>query len=91
MVGFLPAAVLTGWLASKGWDRNPLTAFATMLLGTVVLYAIGTVWFAQWANGTGLGWESTWTYAVQPFLLGDLIKIVAVVIVFPGMWSLMKR
>ncbi|MGO4832999.1 biotin transporter BioY, partial [Rhizobiaceae sp. 2RAB30] len=28
LAGYLPAAMLAGWLAMRGWDRNPLGAMA---------------------------------------------------------------
>ena len=100
LFGFLPAAVLTGWLAEKGWDRNNLTALAAMMLGTLLLYAFGTPWFALFATSisqagevtrNGLGWSSTWQYAVQPFLIGDVVKMLAAALIFPELWQRVKR
>ena len=100
LFGFLPAAVLTGWLAEKGWDRNKFTALAAMMLGTLLLYALGTPWFALFATSisqagevtrNGLGWSSTWQYAVQPFLIGDVVKMLAAALIFPELWRRVKR
>lgn len=88
LFGFLPAAVLTGWLAEKGWDRNNFTALAAMMLGTLLLYAFGTPWLALFV---GLGWSDTWQYGMQPFLIGDVVKMLAAALIFPELWRRVKR
>lgn len=88
LFGFLPAAVLTGWLAEKGWDRNNFTALAAMMLGTLLLYAFGTPWLVL---VVGLGWSDTWQYGMQPFLIGDVVKMLAAALIFPELWRRVKR
>ena len=41
LIAFPFAAALTGWLAARGWDRQPFTMFAAMLLGSAVIFALG--------------------------------------------------
>ena len=75
LVGYLPCALLTGLAVGPKAASAPkwrLPAF--MVLGTAVLYLIGTAWFMiQTKNplGAALG------MCVIPFLPGDAIKIVA--------------
>ena len=38
LVGFIVAALLTGWLAQRQWDRRFNSAVAAMLSGSVVIY-----------------------------------------------------
>lgn len=77
LVGYLPCALLTG-LGVQNDRKRPekprWQAFAAMVAGTVVLYAIGTAWFMlQTKNPLG----AAMGMCVIPFLPGDAIKIAA--------------
>jgi len=88
LVAFIASAAITGFAVEKGAARSlPLLAGA-MLLAQAVVFTIGTIWlaqFAQLANGaTGVGFARAWAL-VQTFLPGDLLKAaiaVALVTVF---------
>src|SRR5919198_4659618 len=41
IVGFVLAAIVTGWLAQQRWDRRFSSAVAAMLTGNVLIYAVG--------------------------------------------------
>jgi biotin transport system substrate-specific component len=49
----------------------------TALIITVVVYALGTLWFTQ-VMGTGI--EAALASCVIPFIIPDLIKLVAAII-----------
>lgn len=69
LIGFLPAAWLTGALARRGWDRTPLRALAMMLLGSAVIFAFGLAVLSFYVPaGTLL------EKGLTPFLIGDLAK-----------------
>ena len=40
LVGFVFAAVLVGWLAERGRDRNPVTTAIAVVAGTIGLYLL---------------------------------------------------
>jgi biotin transport system substrate-specific component len=87
LVSYVFAAALVGWLASKGWDRNPLSTLAAMFLGSVVIYAIGLAWLAQMTG---------WSYSViekgaLPFLYGDAVKMLLAAAILPVAWKLVGR
>ena len=63
------AAALVGWLATRGWDRKPLSMLAAMLLGSLVVFAGGAGWLAHF-----LGPSRAVTAGILPFLPGDLVK-----------------
>src|ERR671923_2789139 len=44
IVGFVLAAVVTGWLAQQRWGRRFSSAVAAMLTGHVLIYALGLPW-----------------------------------------------
>lgn len=41
LLGFLPAAFVVGWLAERGWDRSFGKTVVAMILGNLIIYAIG--------------------------------------------------
>jgi biotin transport system substrate-specific component len=88
LVGFIVAAVLTGWLAQRRWDRHFNSAVAAMLSGSVVIYLFGLPWLAK-EIGTGL--EGTLEAGLYPFVIGDLIKLYLAGMLLPGAWKLVKR
>ena len=76
IIGFVFSALVM-WLIQNIFGRKPLASIISMLLGLLVCYAFGTVWFkVVYARGgdeasllTVLGW------CVIPFIVPDLIKI----------------
>ena len=88
LVGFIAAAVLTGWLARRRWDRHFNSAVAAMLSGSVVIYSFCLPWLAK-EIGTGL--EGTLEAGLYPFVIGDLIKLYLAGMLLPGAWKLVKR
>ena len=87
LVGFVFAAALCGWLAERGWDRNPITTAAAMLLGNVVIYLPGLLWL-----GAVVGWDKpVLAWGLTPFIFGDLAKLVLAAGLLPGIWWLIGR
>ena len=86
LVGFLFAAGLCGWLAEKGWDRNMLTTFAAMVLGTLLIYACGVYWL-----GTVIGLGKAFEVGMRLFLWGDLLKVTLAMLLLPTVWKLLKK
>lgn len=81
LIGFIPAAFVTGWIVRGLRRRNAMTFAglfgAAVIGGIVVLYPIG--WgYVAWK--LGIGFEATILAAV-PFVIGDLIKCALVAIV----------
>jgi biotin transport system substrate-specific component len=88
LVGFIFAAVLSGWLAQRRWDRRFSSAVAAMLSASVVIYAFGLPWLAHVAN---LGLEDTLEAGLYPFVVGDLLKLYLAGALLPGAWRLVER
>lgn len=88
IVGFIAAAALVGWLAERGWTRTPWQTAGAMVLGNVVIYAIGVTWlkFALAAS-----WSVALEYGLTPFLIGDGIKILLAAGLFPLMWLGLRK
>lgn len=75
LMGYLPLTAWCGFACSRTADRR-LQALA-LTAGTLLLYAVGAVWYARLA---GVSFGTALTVCVLPFLPGDAIKIVAVII-----------
>ena len=85
LLGFIFAAAVTGWLAEKQWDRKMSTTAIAMLLGNVAIYVPGLLWL-----GSIVGWDKpVFAWGFTPFILGDLLKIVIAMMLFPALWRLM--
>lgn len=76
IIGFLFSGLLYWGITKAAGDKLPIM-IVSMVLGLIVCYAFGTVWFmVVWAKtneaigvGTALGW------CVIPFIIPDLCKI----------------
>ena len=87
LLGFLLAAVATGWLADRGFSRHPLLAIAAALVGAVIVYIPGLLWL-----GALFGWDKPiLAWGLYPFLLPDIVKVVLAGLLVSGTWSLLRR
>lgn len=87
LLGFLLAAVATGWLADRGWARHPVTAIAAALIGAALIYIPGLLWL-----GAIVGWDKpVLAWGLYPFLVPDLIKVVLAGLVVSGTWALVRK
>lgn len=76
IVGFLVSA-LVFWGITARLGRSLLVTAAACLLGLVVCYAFGTVWFlAVYVRSSGpVGLTAALSWCVFPFILPDLVKL----------------
>jgi biotin transport system substrate-specific component len=88
LVSFLFAGALVGWLAEMGWDRHIRGAVAAMILGEIVVYAIGVPWLALAAH---LSPQVAIEKGFLPFVIGDAIKLAIAAGGFPFAWWLVGR
>lgn len=81
LVGYLPCAFFAGLGAERAEREGRKWILpAMMVLGTAVLYTVGTAWFMI-QTGDGLG--AALGLCVLPFLAGDAVKIAAVTLIVP--------
>lgn len=88
LVGFLVAGALVGRLAELGWDRHIGGSLSAMVLGNLVIYAIGVSWLAVALNLTA---AQAVTGGLIPFIAGDAFKIALAALVFPLGWWIVGR
>jgi biotin transport system substrate-specific component len=81
------AALLTGWLAERGFDRRYLTSVIAMACGLGVIFAAGIVWLAFFARAA-VGLETALRTGLYPFIPADIFKIFLAAAVMPTAWRL---
>ncbi len=70
LVGFLPAAILAGAAARRGWMNGVVRTVAAFVLADALVFVFGLVWLSL-----ALGWPKAVAVGLAPFLLGEAIKI----------------
>ncbi len=94
IIGFIVAAAVVGWLAERGADRRVMAMVGVLLLGNIIIYAVGVPWLASWdpaGNGVAFGWTEAYKTGVQPFILGDLVKLAFAAALLPAGWALLQK
>lgn len=78
IVGFLFSALLMWLMGKRFLEKKTWVLGLSMVLGLIVCYAIGTVWFmVVYARNSGaVGLATVLGWCVIPFIIPDLIKIV---------------
>ncbi len=85
LLGFVLAAAAAGYLAERGWDRNPLSTFALMVFAAALIYIPGLLWL-----GTLFGAETAIAKGLLPFIFGDLLKIALATAILPLVWKFIR-
>ena len=78
IIGFLATALIM-WGFEKFFGKNKVSFIISAIIGLIACYALGTVWFMKVfsaANGP-IGLATTLGMCVVPFIIPDLIKLVA--------------
>ena len=77
LYGFVLAALATGWLSERGWDRSVPLLFVAMGLGHVLILGAGFTWLAF---GMKLGVDKAWLVGIVPFIAASLVKNAAALV-----------
>ena len=85
IIGFVLAAALVGWLARRGLDRTVPGTVGIMVLGNLVIYALGVAWLA---NFLAVDLPTALGFGLWPFLIGDGLKIALAAGLLPAAWKL---
>ena len=80
------AAFVTGLLAERGLDRRYLTSILAMSAGLSIIFAGGVLWIARLA-----GLETALATGLYPFVIVDVIKVVAAGLVLPTAWKFLRH
>lgn len=88
LVGFALAALVTGGLSERGWDRSIPMLFVAMGAGHIIILGCG---WASLAFGTKLGVEKAWLVGIAPFIAATLIKNALGAVAVPAIRHLLDR
>ena len=83
LIGFVISAAVVGYLAEKGWDRHFGSAAGLMLIGTLIVYAVGV---PVLAIVTGLTFADALEIGALVFLPWDLAKVLLAAWLLPVAW-----
>jgi biotin transport system substrate-specific component len=86
IIGFFAAAVVTGYLAERGWDRSLLSVIAMMTIGHAVNFAFGLGWLT-----TLMPISKAWAVGAAPFMLATLLKTALAVAAMRAAWTFAGR
>jgi biotin transport system substrate-specific component len=79
------AAFATGLLAEYGFDRRYVTSILAMAAGLTIIFAGGVAWLS-----TAVGLPSALAAGLYPFVVVDLVKIVAAGLILPTAWRFLR-
>ncbi|MEO3979041.1 biotin transporter BioY [Streptomyces sp. CAU 1734] len=88
VLGMLLAATVVGELARRGADRSVPRMAGAMVLGSVIIYAVGVPYLAL---ATGMTLSQAVAAGLVPFLIGDAIKAALAMGALPTAWKLLGR
>lgn len=87
LVGFVAAAALVGFMASRGFSNSPWKVALSFALGSVVIYGFG---ISGLMLALGLDAMTAISVGVIPFLIGDVLKAAAAAALLPVAWKLVR-
>ena len=86
LVGFVLSAVLVGWLAERGWDRNLPKLAAALFLGSALIFVTGVAWLSSL-----IGLDSAIQHGLVPFIPGMFVKLALAVAVLKAGWAVVHK
>ena len=92
IVGFLFSALLM-WGMEKAFGRSTAVLTLSMVLGLVLCYAVGTLWFmaVYGASSGAIGILTVLGWCVFPFIIPDVAKIVLALILTRRLSGVIQR
>lgn len=91
IIGFIVAAFVVGRVAEHGATRTFWRSVGLMVLGSVIIYAIGATWLKFDLGIPWFGADSAWAYGVKDFIVGDVIKVLAAAGLLPLTWAALRK
>lgn len=81
LISFLPAAFVSGYLIEHGFGRYRSTVLLAGVLSFLVIYMLGALGLSFF-----VGSAQAWQIGVKPFLFGDGLKLIFLMLTVPTFW-----
>ena len=88
ILGFIIAAGIVGRVAEHGATLTVWRTAGLMVLGNLVIYAVGVTWLKYAIDAT---WATALQLGVAPFLIGDVVKIALAAGLLPLTWTGLRK
>lgn len=86
--GYIFAAMLVGYFSSTLVQKSHLKTAAVWAGASLAIYIPGTIWLMHFMS---LSLADGLTKGVYPFLIGDVVKVIAAAGIFPTLYKVLKR
>ncbi|WP_457553728.1 biotin transporter BioY [Desulfobacula sp.] len=86
LLGYLPAVFITASI-SKGLGKKMFSDIIAMVIGSGIVYAAGVPWLKI---VTAMTYEKALVVGMYPFLIGDLLKIIAAAFIIKTLRPVIK-
>ena len=86
LIGFIPAAFLSGLMVEFGWGESIFGAIGMMVIGTIVIFICGLSWLKLF-----IGTTNVFEVGLYPFLAGAVIKITLAGVVYRLGWRVIDK
>ena len=84
----LVATFVLGYLADRKADQKFKTSFPALLLGDLIIFALGLAWLQA---SLELSWSATLAAGFTPFIFGEALKIAITATSLPLLWRKISR
>ncbi len=98
IIGFIFAAGAVGWLAERGSDRKVLTAFASFIVGQLIVFGFGLAGLKLAAPElveigamSSASWSTVLHDGFTIFIIGGLVKAAIGALLMPAAWKLAEK
>jgi biotin transport system substrate-specific component len=85
IIGMLFTAFFVGKMIESGYGRTKKSVLLVMVIGNLIIYTFGLIGLRLYLGNIGI-WKILMAGLV-PFLIGDFLKIVVAVGLFPYLWK----
>jgi len=86
LLGFIPAAYVTGLMAESGWGKTITSALGMMTCGTILIFIFGLSWLKLL-----FGNNNVLVIGLYPYMTGAVIKIVLSATIFRFGWRIIMN
>jgi biotin transport system substrate-specific component len=84
--GFVAGAMVTGFMAERGWDRSFGRVLVMMTVGHAVIFAFGLAWLAAL-----MPLAKAWQVGAEPFVAATILKTALAAAAMQAAWTFVAR